>query len=65
MTLSPARRYGNAVKWLVSFLVIVAVWRYGVYGVDWKSRNSVIALLVAIAVMAFCITFWKPWKNKD
>src|SRR5215468_1324853 len=58
MALSPVRRYGNAVKWLVSLLVIAAVWRFGVYGVNWSSRNSVLALLMAIAVLAFCITFW-------
>jgi len=44
---------------LVSFLLIVAVWRIGVYGVNWTSKNSVVALLVAIAVLAFCISFWK------
>ena len=65
MTLSPARRYGNAVKWLVSLLVIIVVWRYGVYGVDWRSRSSVVGLLAVIAVLAFCITFWKPWKRKN
>ena len=65
MALSPARRYRNSVKWVVSILLIVVIWRFGVYGVDWKSRNSVVALLVAIAVLAFCITFWKPWKRKN
>jgi hypothetical protein len=65
MALSPARRYGNSVKWLVSIVLIVVIWRYGVYGVDWKSKNSVLALLAAIAVLAFCITFWKPWRRKS
>ena len=65
MTLSPARRYGNSVKWLVSIVLIAVIWRYGVYGVDWKSKNSVLALLAAIAVLAFCITFWNPWKRKS
>jgi len=40
-------------------LLIAIIWRIGVYGVDWKSRNSVVALLVAIAVLAFCVAFWK------
>jgi hypothetical protein len=65
MALSPARRYRNSVKWVVSILLIVVIWRFGVYGVDWKSRNSVVALLAVIAVLAFCITFWKPWKRKN
>lgn len=59
MALSPARRESNWVKWLVSLLLIIAVWRFGIYGVNWNSRNSVVALLVAIAVLAFCVTFWK------
>ena len=59
MALSPARRHSNWIKWLVSLLLIIAVWRFGIYGVDWHSRNSVVALLVAIAVLAFCVTFWK------
>jgi hypothetical protein len=45
--------------WLVSVLLIVAIWRIGVYGVDWKSRNGILALLGAIAILAFCVTFWK------
>ena len=59
MALNPARRYSNSAKWLVSLFLIAIIWRFGIYGVDWKSRNSVMALLVAIAVLAFCITFWK------
>jgi amino acid transporter len=59
MTLSPARRHSNWVKWLVSILLIAIFWRIGVYGVDWKSSSNVVALLVAIAVLAFCIAFWK------
>ena len=59
MALSVARRHSNWARWLVSLVVIAVVWRFGEYGVDWKSRSSVVALLVAIAVLAFCITFWK------
>jgi lipopolysaccharide export LptBFGC system permease protein LptF len=59
MTLSLARRHGNRIKWLVSVLLIVVVWRFGVYGMDWTSWKSIAALLVAIAVLAFLITFWK------
>ena len=65
MALTASRRYGMALKWLVSVVVIVVVWRFGVYGTDWRSRNSVLALLIAIAVLAFCISFWKPWKRKS
>ena len=63
MAVGPARRYENAWKWLVSLIVIIVVWRFGMYGVDWKSRNSVLALLIAIAVLAFCITFWRRRKQ--
>lgn len=65
MAMSEARRHSNWPKWLVSLFVIVIVWRVGEYGVDWQSRNGVIALLIAIAVLAFCISFWKPlfWKK--
>ena len=59
MALSRARRHGNWVKWLVSLVLIVVVWRFGVYGVDWTSWNDIVALLIAIAVLAFCIIFWK------
>jgi hypothetical protein len=54
-----ARHYANSWKWIVSFLLIVAVWRYGMYGVDWKSKTSVVSLLIVIAILAFCVTFWK------
>ena len=63
MVRSPARRYENSRKWLVSLVVIVVIWRFGMYGVDWKSRNSVLALLVVIGVLAFCITFWRRRKQ--
>jgi hypothetical protein len=65
MASSSARRHSDWIKWLVSLLVIVAVWRFGVYGVDWHSRNSVVTLLIAIAVLAFCITSWNIWKRKS
>jgi hypothetical protein len=63
MALSPARRYENAWKWVVSLFLIIVVWRFGIYGVDWKSRNSVATLLVAIAVLAFCVIFWRRRKQ--
>ena len=59
MAPSSARRHSNWLKWLVSLIVIVVVWRIGMYGVDWKSPTSVAVLLIAIAVLAFSITFWK------
>jgi hypothetical protein len=59
MTLSPARRHSNWLKWLVALFLMVVVWRVGVYGVDWKSRSNVWALLGAITVLAYCVTFWK------
>lgn len=62
MAFSPARRYSNSVKWLVSLLLIIAVWRFGVYGVDWKSTNGVISLLIVIAVLALCVSLWKTKK---
>jgi len=33
MTQNAARRGGMWIKWLVSLVVIVVVWRYGIYGV--------------------------------
>ena len=63
MALNPAQRYFNAFKWLVSLVVIIVIWRIGMYGVDWKSPTSIAVLLIAIAVLAFCITFWKR-KNR-
>ena len=63
MALSPARRHSNWLKWLVSLLLIVVVWRFGVYGMDWTSRNSIVALLTVIAALAFFVTFWKR-KNQ-
>ena len=63
MALSPAKRYENAWKWVVTLLLIIVVWRFGMYGVDWKSRTSVAAILVAIGVLAFCVTFWKRKKQ--
>jgi len=59
MALSPARRHGNWMKWLVSLLVIIAVWRVGEYGVNWTSWYSVAGILVLIGVLVFAITFWK------
>jgi hypothetical protein len=49
----PSSACGNWIKWLVSVLLIVVVWRFGVYGMDWTSWKSIAALLVAIAVLAF------------
>ena len=63
MALSPVRRYENAQKWVVSLFLIIVIWRFGRYGVDWKSRNSVVALLVVIAVLAYCVTFWRRKKQ--
>ena len=63
MALGPARRFENAWKWVVSLFVIIVMWRFGMYGVDWKSRNSVAALLLVIAILAFCITFWRRRKQ--
>jgi Flp pilus assembly protein protease CpaA len=63
MALSPAQRHSNWIKWLVSFLLIIFIWRFAVNGMDWTAWNSIVALLVAIAVLAFCIAFWKR-KNQ-
>ena len=63
MALSPARRYENAWRWVVSLFLIIIVWRLGVYGVDWKSGSSVVTLLVAIAALAFCVIFWRRRKQ--